>query len=1166
MRFSELRLLRYGHFQDCSLSFPKGECDLQIIVGPNEAGKSTSLAAVSDLLFGFKPRTRFAFRFDQKLLRIGAMLEAEGRVIELSRRKGTGETLSGPDDQPIGEAVLGAMLGGQTRDSFRRMFGLDHAQLRAGGEQIVRAEDDIGAAIFAAGSGIVQVARVCEELEAEAKAIWAKGAGETRRYTAALGAFQQAKADLKAAEVRPATWARARKDLDTAEAELQVLGARRASISKNQRDLQRKQMVLGPSTRRAAALTKLEQVGLGPRLTDEDAAACESALLERHTAEIDLANATTEIERLTEDLGTSKPDVGILDLTGEIDALREAKGVVDQGRLELPGLTARREHAWVRASEMARELGWAGSDASSLQRQLPSRAVLAVVREFFERRVGIDEQARGAREGVREAESARKTLEGKLGAMAPSADMRAVQELLRDLRAGGLTQALEHASNTAAELQRVLSSRLRELAPWKGETAALRSLPFPAAEDMELAFDRLDRARERVELEQEGERREAERLDELQLQLRHAALAHPAPTQEALEAARGARDSVWSSLKAHLLGRSPLSDVVAPVESFDRAVQASDRLADERFAFAEHAGALAALEREIEKSELENRQVGNRLVRAKADVDAAYAAFGQLIAPLGVALSPEAYAGWRDACLSALEAADAVQIATEEYERAQQAERDASQSLLRTLGREADDPTAEQPLARLLTEAERLIEKSNEARIQEEALRAELRSAEDVLSRSQSQLQAADDAEARWLAGWQPALTDAGIDPSSSIASIRVQLEVIDELRGALAAIVELDNRLQVIRQTTVAFEERIQKTAIQVGLSRVDAESAFQALQKMHADEQAKSQRHTSLSQALSKAKEARRLALRQLDFAASVLARLDGWKAGENGLSDREALEKAREANRLHVHIDELEGEILEAGEGRGIAILVGEVAEADAGDLAAAVGDLQEQLESLTNQIEVMRETRRSAEIAFAAVDDRPDAAIAAAKIAAARSEMAFQAELYIRKRAEVRLLRTAIERYRQEKQGPLLSRASSLFAALTLGRFSRLIVDYDGDKPSLGGVRSGGDTVVPVDGMSEGTVDQLYLALRVAAVEDAVTNGVRLPFLADDLFINFDDERAAAGFKVLAELARSTQVLFFTHHEHLVQVANRALAPAKVSVCGLDRQYGRLLVPG
>lgn len=49
-------------------------------------------------------------------------------------------------------------------------------------------------------------------------------------------------------------------------------------------------------------------------------------------------------------------------------------------------------------------------------------------------------------------------------------------------------------------------------------------------------------------------------------------------------------------------------------------------------------------------------------------------------------------------------------------------------------------------------------------------------------------------------------------------------------------------------------------------------------------------------------------------------------------------------------------------------------------------------------------------------------------------------------------------------------------------------------------------------------------------------------------ADDLFINFDDKRAAAGFRVLGELAKKTQVLFFTHHEHLLEVARRVLGDA------------------
>ena len=150
-----------------------------------------------------------------------------------------------------------------------------------------------------------------------------------------------------------------------------------------------------------------------------------------------------------------------------------------------------------------------------------------------------------------------------------------------------------------------------------------------------------------------------------------------------------------------------------------------------------------------------------------------------------------------------------------------------------------------------------------------------------------------------------------------------------------------------------------------------------------------------------------------------------------------------------------------------------------------------------------------------------------------------------ERYVRVRASAMLLRWAVDRYRKEKQGPLLKRAGELFRVLTRDSFDRLEVGFDDrDAMRLMGVRSDGE-VVPVPGLSTGTEDQLFLALRIAAVEDYLARAVGLPFVADDLFINFDSERSAAGFDVLGQLAERTQVLFFTHHSHLVDVARETL---------------------
>jgi uncharacterized protein YhaN len=90
------------------------------------------------------------------------------------------------------------------------------------------------------------------------------------------------------------------------------------------------------------------------------------------------------------------------------------------------------------------------------------------------------------------------------------------------------------------------------------------------------------------------------------------------------------------------------------------------------------------------------------------------------------------------------------------------------------------------------------------------------------------------------------------------------------------------------------------------------------------------------------------------------------------------------------------------------------------------------------------------------------------------------------------------------------------------------------------------------------MSDGTRDQLYLALRLAAVEHYGENAAAtlLPFVADDLLINFDDARTAAGFQALAELSKTVQVIVFTHHQHLSGIAQKAVGEDGLTVHRLD----------
>ena len=111
-------------------------------------------------------------------------------------------------------------------------------------------------------------------------------------------------------------------------------------------------------------------------------------------------------------------------------------------------------------------------------------------------------------------------------------------------------------------------------------------------------------------------------------------------------------------------------------------------------------------------------------------------------------------------------------------------------------------------------------------------------------------------------------------------------------------------------------------------------------------------------------------------------------------------------------------------------------------------------------------------------------------------------------------------------------------------MTLGRFDGLVMDYQDDRQILLGRRADG-TRVTMEGLSQGTRDQLFLALRIAAIEEHLREREAIPIAIDDVLVQFDDARAAATLQILAELARCTQVLFFTHHGHLCELAKTTL---------------------
>jgi uncharacterized protein YhaN len=166
----------------------------------------------------------------------------------------------------------------------------------------------------------------------------------------------------------------------------------------------------------------------------------------------------------------------------------------------------------------------------------------------------------------------------------------------------------------------------------------------------------------------------------------------------------------------------------------------------------------------------------------------------------------------------------------------------------------------------------------------------------------------------------------------------------------------------------------------------------------------------------------------------------------------------------------------------------------------------------------------------------------------------------ASRFIRLRLAAHFLQSQIERFREQNQGPLLEKSGQIFSQITRRAFDGLAAEFnDDDLPVMVGRRANGDNV-PVEAMSDGTRDQLYLALRLAAMDRYLEDREPMPLILDDLLITFDNDRTRAILPQLASLARRTQVFLFTHHEHLVELSRETVGADQFTLHQLGQFSG------
>lgn len=1163
MRIGRIELLRYGRFTDALLDFPVHNPDVHVVFGPNEAGKSTALAAIEDVLFGIPRSSPFGFLHDYTGMRIGAVLENDDKRLAVRRRKGNKDTLLTPEDTPIpaGDGALAPFLAGADRDFLTRMFSLDHARLRQGGREILEAQDEIGQILFSAGTGLSGLRETLRALEEEADNIWGRRRAARRKFSQAEDRLKEADKALRDHMVTAAEWhelkrvnddarsayAGLEREIEKASAQLRRLGRIRRVYRNVRRKGELDRTIAGPGEAKVLPEDSLQNLQAAER---DDGSA--EARVETLTSQLEVARAERSALIYDEVVITHEHDIG---------QLHERRIKVRDGRADLPKRRAELAGAEADLRRLAVELEWDARDVEHIIGRIPARAKVSTLRTLLNRRGERLSAVENAKAAAEEAATRVAELLRRREARGVLADMSRLEAVTNATR--GIGDIASRVSAAAAECEDAQTDfqRLFELVrPGVADVSTLGALPVPPRDSVQTHRDACRTLDQRLETCRQRIRTAEQELERLNTAYDRLARDEEAVASNDLAMARQHRDTGWSLIRRRYVDGKSLPEEEISVfcgsedrlaDAYQAAVRSADDLADLRFNKAEAAARLAVTSRQIAGQK--------ELLHSHRNEEEALGEQARMLelgwremwseAPFEP-LAPDEMLEWLSARKEALSAVERRATAERRVAALRRQEAEARTGVLEEVAAHSagTDSLTDQPLAVVLEVAAALLrdhERTVDGRRQlDEAYRQSAAEAE----RKRRAFEKSEAAWSAWQNQWADALAALGLDPAVSPEAVAVQVDTIDEMRTRVVKVNDLRHeRIGKIERDVSAFSNDVARLlgTVAPDLTEVEPEEAVLQLERRLAEtkrlrdlKKEKDESIVTLEMAIEEC-EAKRREVRE------VIERLQE-AAGVTDVDQlRAAIEKSDQLRTARAEQADLLDALISEGDGLSISELEEECKGVDLDHVSARETSLELELQELRDRLLEARERRTAGRQAFEAIGGNDASARAAASRQEALAEMRALAEQYIRVRVAALLLQRAIDRYRREKQAPLLERAGHLFATLTGRSFESLRVDFDDrDQAHLIGVRPDGATV-PVPGMSTGTADQLYLALRIASLTDYLDQAPSLPFVADDLFINFDDGRAAEGFRVLGQLGTATQVLFFTHHEHLVNIARATL---------------------
>ncbi|MES9989471.1 MAG: AAA family ATPase [Candidatus Thiodiazotropha endolucinida] len=1148
MRIDELNLAAFGPFTDQVLDF--GEKGLHIVYGPNEAGKSSALRGLKALLYGIEERTLDNFLHANDKLRIhGFLRTTDGQELAFIRRKGRKNTLLTSDGESLDEQALAPFLQGVTAELFETLFGIDHQALVQGGQEILEQKGEVGQALFSAALGSHALHAVLAELDVEANGLF-RPRGSTQTINSALKSYADLNKEVRECSLSSREWDEHRRALGRTTKELENIQSELTDNRIEVNRLQRIQRVLPKLARRRELFQELELLGDVIVLPGDFADRRQQAVHARETAQAIVGKATPRLDGLQQQLEGLSINKALLEQAEIIEDLHARLGGHRKALQDRPHLEAQAQQLLTDSGSILKEIR-PDLELKATEQLRPIVARRQSIAELGGKNAVLSAREEQAKASLRETEKRLKSARKERDAITELGDTNDLhRSIVAARKQGELDASIQSTKSQLTSLQTECAGGLAQLTLWEGELEAVSGLKLPNSESIRRFEENYDEISKRIQRLEEKKEELVDALQDASQRINEIERVGEVPTESVLTNARSERDVVWQLLRRQWVDGEDVSAEASEhkgegtlPDAFEIRLSEADEVSDRLRREADRVHALANLQATQDGGQQQGQQIDEQLEAtsvAKAQLDADWQA---LWTPCQIdTRSPREMRAWLDEFEKLRDQVGQSNLLRQKVSELEQNRTKHIQRLneqLAVLGRVAS--TSEE-LETVLVECEALASQLDEYKRKHDLLSKEVNDREaDVESLSEEHRLATEALEA-WKAQWGDLMQGLGLRTESSPSEVDDFIEHLRALFSKQSEAEKLRIRIKAIDEDAAAFGGQVEALVATIApeLGDLPADDAVVRLNSLLSESRSRQTKRQQIEEQIEQATQEIQ------DSNASIQTMKDRLDAlcVEAKCDAHDQLEAAERRSadylRLKESIASIEKEILEAGEGITIAELEVQAEGVDPDSLPGRITELNNKIDDeLEPRRTELAETKGREEKEQELMDGSDHAALLADQAHAILARIRTDAERYVQAKLAGKILRDQIERYRKENQGPLVKRASEHFSGLTLGSFEGLMTDFnEKDEPILAGIRSGGERVT-VEGMSSGTRDQLYLALRLASLEKYMESAEPIPFIVDDVLVDFDDARSQAALNALAELAEKTQVILFTHHSQVVE---------------------------